>query len=37
MAITKFMQVMFSATEKEDQELANQVAEDIEAAKETVT
>ena len=34
MAITKFMQVMFSATEKEDQELANQVAEDIEAAKE---
>jgi hypothetical protein len=35
MAITKFMQVMFSATENEDQELANQVAEDIEAAKES--
>jgi hypothetical protein len=34
MAITKFMQVMFSATESEDQELAKQVAEDIEAAKE---
>lgn len=33
MAITKFMQVMFSATEREDVELANQVAGDIEAAK----
>ena len=34
MAITKFMQVMFSANEREDEELAKQVAEDIEAAKE---
>lgn len=34
MAITKFMQVMFSANEREDDELAGQVAEDIEAAKE---
>ena len=33
MAITKFMQVMFSAVEREDEELANQVAGDIEAAK----
>lgn len=34
MAITKFMQVMFSANEREDEELAGQVAEDIESAKE---
>lgn len=34
MAITKFMQVMFSANEREDEELAGQVAEDIETAKE---
>ena len=34
MAITKFMQVMFSADEREDEELAGQVAEDIESAKE---
>ena len=34
MAITKFMQAMFSANEREDEELAGQVAEDIEAAKE---
>lgn len=34
MAITKFMQVMFSAVEDKDEELANQVAGDIEAAKE---
>ena len=34
MAITKFMQAMFSANEREDEELAGQVAEDIESAKE---
>lgn len=34
MAITKFMQVMFSANERDDEELAGQVAEDIESAKE---
>ena len=31
---TKFMQVMFSAVDMEDEELATQVAGDIEAAQE---
>lgn len=34
MKSTRFMQVMFSAVENKDEELANQVASDIEAAKE---
>ena len=34
MAITKFMQAMFSANERDDEELAGQVAGDIESAKE---
>ena len=34
MAITKFMQAMFSANEREDEELAGQVAEDNESPKE---
>lgn len=33
MAITKFMEVMFSASAAEDEELLNQTASDIEAAK----
>ena len=33
MAITKFMEVMFSASASEDEELLNQTASDIEAAK----